>query len=107
MSIQSLKDSKILRQAFERFGRAGISERIEQLVLEFSKEPSYYKAIHLAGRLRALAMAACADGYWNEKQSIGFQAELWWLQNYKANIVKGSDGEPESVTFQRFKEGES
>lgn len=103
MSIQSLRDSKDLRRSFEKFGRAGISQRIIDLVTEFYKGPqSYFGAIQLAGRLRALAQCAGADSYWNEKQGVGFRMELEWLNYNKADVINDQNGDTESVTFSRY-----
>lgn len=100
MGIKTLEDSKILRDSFKRFGRPGISERIQRLAVEFAKEPTYFKAIHLAGRLRALALAARADSYWDEKQGIGFNDEVWWLKHHRAIVEKDSSGEVQAVIFE-------
>ncbi len=102
MGIHSLEQSKILRSSFKRFGRAGISERICQLVEEFNKSKSYFAAIKLAGQLRALALAANADGYWSEKATIGFDNEVCWLEDHQAHIAKDDNGDVQSVVFEQL-----
>ena len=78
MSIHSLEISKGLRKQCARLGRAGLSQRANDLILEFAKKhPTghYREAIILAGRLRAISIAARADGYWGEKTDSGFYDE--------------------------------
>lgn len=82
----SLKISKDLRKQFERLGRDGISQRINDLVLEFAKkypEGHYKEGVILAGRLRALSLAARADGYWREKTDHGFHCEAQELPHFQ------------------------
>lgn len=82
----SLKISKDLRKQFERLGRDGISQRINDLVLEFAKnypDGHYKEAVILAGRLRALSLAARADSYWGEKTDHGFHCEAADLPRFQ------------------------
>lgn len=90
MSIHSLKISKELRKQGERLGRAGLSERVFTLVDEFNQEHvrSYKNAMVLAGKLKAIAMAAKADGYWDEKVSMGFQSEIYDIENCELPACK-------------------
>lgn len=76
MSIQSLQDSKKIREQGKRLGRVGMSERVFTLVDEFNENRSYKNAIVLAGKLKAIAQAAKSDGYWDEKCSTGYQIEM-------------------------------
>lgn len=74
----TLEISKDLRNQFGRLGRAGLSQRANDLILEFAKKyPTghYREAIILAGRLRAISLAARADTYWGEKTDRGFHDE--------------------------------
>lgn len=97
--MNSLKQSKILRDSFRRFGRAGLSERVIQLIKEFNEVGSYKGAIELAGRLRAIALAANADYYWGEKATAGFYLETEWLENHRAEVTKDPNGDCISVSF--------
>ena len=78
MSTLHLKISKELRKQGERLGRDGLSQRVNDLVLGFAKkhpEGHYKEAIILAGRLRAISLAARVDSYWGEKTDKGFYEE--------------------------------
>lgn len=75
MSIRHLEIAKRLKIQGKRLGRAGMAERVLTLVDEFNKHRTYKNAICLAGKLKAIAMAAKADGYWDEKCSSGFEQE--------------------------------
>mgnify|MGYP000529476272 CR=1 FL=1 len=82
----SLQTSKELRKHGSRLGRAGLSQRINDLVLGFAKNhPNghYREAIILAGRLHAIALAARADGYWGEKAFRGFNDETFDLAKFE------------------------
>lgn len=81
MSIHALKVAKELRKQGERLGRAGLSERVFTLVDEFNKYRTYKNAIVLAGKLKAIAQAAKADGYWDEKCTMGFRFECEALED--------------------------
>lgn len=81
MSIQALKISKQLIKQGGRLGRAGLAERVFTLVDEFNENRTYKNAIILAGKLKAIAQATKADGYWDEKCSSGFQHEVSDLEN--------------------------
>jgi hypothetical protein len=73
MSIPAIVYAKQLKAAGERLDRAGLSERVIDLVAEF--DGSYKGAMKLAGRLKAIAGAAKFDGYWTEQVDEGFHAE--------------------------------
>ncbi|HSA75562.1 MAG TPA: hypothetical protein VLE21_05170 [Candidatus Nitrosocosmicus sp.] len=86
MSIYNLEQSKKLRAQGERLGREGISQRINQLVLEFAKnnpEGHYREAIMLAGRLHALYLATHPQDYWREVAHRGFTAELYEITKFE------------------------
>jgi hypothetical protein len=77
----SLKISKNLRAQGQRLGRCGLSERAHTLVMEYAtKYPDghWREAIKLAGRLRAISLAARGDSYWREKTDSGFNDEAEW-----------------------------
>lgn len=73
MSVVALRQAKKLRAAGAKLGREGLSSRVITLVNDF--DGSYKGAMVLAGRLKAIAQAARADGYWSEKVEDGFQKE--------------------------------
>ncbi len=73
-----LEISKKLRKQGQRLGRDGLSQRVNDLVLDFAKKhPNghYREAIILAGKLRAISLAARVDSYWCEKTDNGFYDE--------------------------------
>lgn len=77
MAIRHLEEARDLRKQGARLGRAGMSQRVIQLVLQYVDEGmSYKKAIELTGRIHAIAIATRADEYWNEKMRAGYAAEL-------------------------------
>jgi len=93
MSIHSLQQSKQLRAEGKRLGRDGLSQRVNDLVLDFAKKyPNghYMEAIKLAGRLRAISLAARVDGYWGEKTDNGFYNEVVDLAKFQKR-EKGQD----------------
>lgn len=78
MSTLLLEISRNLRKQGERLGRDGLSQRVNDLVLDFAKKHpngNYREAIILAGRLRAISLAARSDLYWGEKTDLGFHDE--------------------------------
>lgn len=67
-----------LKREGERLGRDGLSQRVNDLVLDFArKHPDghYLEAIKLAGRLRAISLASRGDHYWGEKTDAAYHAE--------------------------------
>lgn len=101
MGIRSLKESKILRARFKRFGRAGISERAINLAKKLVENPTYFNAINTIGKMHALIICAREDCYWDEKSYHGYIDEYNWLINNKANITKDEKGETVSVELVR------
>lgn len=77
MSIPSLEYAKELKAVGTTLGREGMSERVIKLVADF--DGSYKGAMMLAGRLKAIAQAAKADGYWTEKVDDGYHKERQYL----------------------------
>jgi hypothetical protein len=66
-----------LKKDGRALGRAGMSERVLSAVAEFQADGGTYKgAMHLAGRLKAIAAMTAADDYWREKMEHGFHLEL-------------------------------
>lgn len=67
MTITHLQESKELRKQGARLGRAGMSQRAHDLIMQYvsenNGEPNYKKVIELAGRLHAIYVATgCAVG---------------------------------------------
>ena len=72
-----LKWAKELRIEGERLGRAGMSERVLAVVVDFANSGmSYKEAMILAGRMKAISHAAKCDGYWDEQVSKGYHREM-------------------------------
>lgn len=81
MSAWSLKQANELKRAGAILGREGLSKAAIEAVADF--DGSYKGAMVLAGRLKAVAQAAKADGYWSEKVDDGYQRE-WNLLSDRA-----------------------
>lgn len=76
-----MDDAAKLEREGERLGRAGLAERVLQLIKEFEADGSYKGAIILAGRMHAIAIACKYDDYWQEKALIGYRRELFDLRH--------------------------
>ena len=86
MSIHLLETVRKLRRQFGRLGREGLSERAHKLVMDYvTKHPTghWREAIILAGRLRAISLAARADAYWGEKTDKGYHEEVFDLAKFQ------------------------
>ncbi len=79
MTIEALKNSKDLKIAGKKLGRAGISERALQIAKEIVEDGSYKRAVKGVGQMKALAMACAFDDYWQEKRDDGFYEETYNL----------------------------
>jgi hypothetical protein len=77
-------DTEALKFQGKRLGRAGLAERVIELVEEFQKAPTYIKAITLAGRLSAIVVACKFDDYWTEKAQDGWHREMHALHDIAA-----------------------
>lgn len=53
-----------------------MSARVYELVEQFNENRTYKNAIALAGRLKAIAQAANADSYWDEKMHTAYMKEV-------------------------------
>lgn len=73
MGTIDMKWARELREAGAALGREGLSVSVIEAVQQF--DGSYKGAMVLAGRLKAVAQAAKADGYWSEKVGDGFQKQ--------------------------------
>ncbi|MGI9504732.1 MAG: hypothetical protein ACR2RE_16945 [Geminicoccaceae bacterium] len=83
MAIRHLEESKNLRAQGARIGRAGMSQRVQRLLLAYLEAGGGYKsAMILAGQMRALAVAAKCDDYWNEQVSKGWTREIYDLSHF-------------------------
>lgn len=80
MTITNLQESKELRKQGARLGRAGMSQRAHDLIIQYvsenNGEPNYKKVIELAGRLHAIYIATGCDDYWREKAFRGYWREF-------------------------------
>jgi len=82
MTIRHLEDSSKLRNQGRRLGRAGMSQRVQSLVLDFIENGGGYKqAMILAGQLKAIATAASCDDYWREQVKKGWDKELYAIHS--------------------------
>ena len=77
-------DTEALKHQGQRLGRAGLAERVIELVKEFQKDPTYIKAITLAGRMSAIVVACKFDDYWTEKAHTGWRQEMHALHDLEA-----------------------
>lgn len=82
--------------------RAGIGERILNLIAEYEQKMTYKNAVELAGRLKFLAQICDADSYWSEKATTGYITEREWCDNHEAEIITNEDGSIGSVKFHRI-----
>jgi hypothetical protein len=85
MSIRDIENAKLLKREGERLGRDGLSQRIDNLVLDFAKkypEGNYREGIMLAGRLHAIYLATDKNDYWREVADRGFMAEMSELHRF-------------------------
>lgn len=83
MTIQDIKDAKIMRECFEKIGgRKGVSERAIAICKSVGDNPR--AAIFAVGRLARLYQVAQADDYWGEKSMYGRQLE-WYAVQQAAN----------------------
>ena len=92
MSIRRLQKSKELQKEGIRLGRAGLSQRVNDLVLQFAKnnpEGNYREGIMLAGRLHAIFIATDPNDYWREVAKRGFDAEFYDLKKF----IKRDEGQ--------------
>lgn len=94
--ILAIEESKVLRTVGTRIGRAGMSQRVHQLVSEYiSANPDghYKEAIKLAGRLHAIFIASKCDGYWREKANEGYRKELYEIGSFVPKIEEPKESE--------------
>lgn len=73
MRIHDVNELKALGR---KLGRAGMAEQVILAVKEFDGE-SYKDAMRLAGKLKAIAVAAQCDDYWSEKVNVGMSQGLY------------------------------
>lgn len=84
MSIQDIKDAKVMRECFEKIGgRKGVSERAIAICKAVGDNPR--AAIYAVGRLARLYQVAQADDYWGEKSMHGRQLEWYAVQQASYN----------------------
>lgn len=80
MVVLRLDQARILRKEGERLGRKGMSLYVIKAVSDF--DGSFFGAIDLAGKLKALAQASKADNYWNGKMVLGYQKALCEIRDF-------------------------
>ena len=62
-----------------------MSERVITLVNDFIENPSYKRAMHLAGGLKAIAIAAKCNSYWDEQVTKGYRRELFNITKFEGD----------------------
>lgn len=80
MALPKFMTKGAIKKAGAHLGRKGLSKRVLEITEELVKAPSYKEAITVAGRMKALAIAAEYDHYWDEKMTKGFIAECERLE---------------------------
>lgn len=61
-----------------------MSQRVIELVNDFiDNDGSYKGAMALAGRLKAISIAAKCDCYWSQKTNAGYTKELFEITKFK------------------------
>ena len=86
MGIRHLDEAKELRKHGERIGRAGMSQYVIKVVDEF--DGSYKGAMKLAGKLKAITIAAKCDQYWDEMWRRGYTPALYEISKFQPEEVK-------------------
>ena len=77
MSIHAIRDAKVLRDYCKTLGREGMYKEIVELARQITEDELIPQDVmKRAGEIRAIAMGAKCDGYWDEKVSIGFHRRL-------------------------------
>lgn len=89
-----LKWNRDLVKAGDALGRVGLSKSVLSAIEEF--DGSYKGAMVLAGRLKAIAQAAKADGYWSEKVGDGFHKQRQILADLASAPSKPTHPEVET-----------
>lgn len=77
MRIQEVND---LRKDGKKLSREQLSLLVYEAVDRFDSQRSYKGAMHLAGELKAIAVAAASDDYWGEKVNLGTSAGAWEIK---------------------------
>ena len=82
MSIQEVNQIKACGR---KMARDEMSKMVIAAVNEFDGE-SYKDAMQLAGKLKAIAIAAQTDDYWTEKVNKGFEQQLITLLRHTGDL---------------------
>lgn len=85
MSIQAIEEAKELRKEFERLDRYGISQRANDLIMEYVKkypEGNYREVCHLLGKFKVLYNAIPRWEYWREVADRGYNQERYDLKKF-------------------------
>lgn len=84
MSIQDIKDAKIMKDCFNKIGgRKGVSERSIEICKNVGDNPRM--AIFAIGRMARLYQVAQYDDYWGEKSITGKRLEWYAVQQAADN----------------------
>ena len=86
MTIQHLEEAKELRKQGDRLGRAGMSQYVIKAVDEF--DGSYKGAMKLAGKLKAITLAARGDSYWDEMWRRGYTRALSEIERFELESIE-------------------
>lgn len=89
MSIQHLEEAKELRKHGDRIGRVGMSQYVIKAVDEF--DGSYKGAMKLAGKLKAVTLAAKCDQYWDEMWRRGYTKALFEISRFQPEEIEDKD----------------
>ena len=74
MSIQNIKDSKVLQKYCKKLDRKGMYDKALELAKEMlDEEKTPQEVMSLVGMMKGLAIGSKCNGYWNEKVEHGYQ----------------------------------
>ena len=86
MSLSSIRDSKVLREYCKNLGREGMYNEVVELARQITQDNLIPQDVmKRAGEIRAIAMGAKCDMYWDEKVSLGFQRRLEKARHSNSN----------------------
>lgn len=89
MSIQSIEESKVLREYCAKLGREGVGKRIMELGKKIAEgEGAYQETLKVAGMIRALTIGCKWDSYWDEKQRMGYNTMYYEAKAYLKGEAK-------------------
>ena len=78
MSIRDIKESKEMRECFNKIGgRKGVSERAIEICKLVAKSECPRQAVFAIGRMARLMQVCKEDCYWEEKSIMGKTLEFY------------------------------